>query len=121
MKCEKKDCYFYRDYFSENCNFNSDLALRCLENNHLHYHGIFDKKESNNDVTKCDNINHPSHYIQYKKEVIDIIKDCLTDEEFKGYLKGNIIKYRMRAGLKNDRDEDLKKSNWYQDKLEAIK
>jgi hypothetical protein len=69
---------------------------------------------------KNDSVNHPSHYTFYKKEVIDIIKDCLTPEEFKGYLKGNLIKYRMRAGLKNDRDEDLKKSNWYQDRLKEI-
>jgi len=66
------------------------------------------------------NINKPKHYTKYKKEVIDIIKDCLTDEEFKGYLKGNIIKYRMRAGLKDDRDQDLAKSNYYQDRLKGI-
>lgn len=66
-----------------------------------------------------DNVNHPSHYTQFKTEVIDIIKSALTKDEFIGFLKGNIIKYRMRAGWKNydSRKEDLAKSNWYQDRL----
>jgi hypothetical protein len=74
-------------------------------------------------VETIDNVNHPSHYTFYKKEVIDTIKESLSDEEFTGYLKGNIIKYRLRAGLKGgieNRDEDLKKSNWYQDKLNEM-
>lgn len=66
-----------------------------------------------------DFVNSPPHYNYFLMEVIDIIENCLTEDEFKGYLKGNIIKYRMRAGWKdyNKRDEDLAKSNWYQDKL----
>lgn len=67
-----------------------------------------------------DIVNHPSHYTFFQKEVIDVIKECLKPEEFKGYLKGNIIKYRMRAGIRGGtekRQEDLDKSNWYQDRL----
>ena len=60
---------------------------------------------------------NPQHYKQYAVEVIDLIQQALTPEEFKGYLKGNMLKYRFRAGYKKDREEDLKKSNWYQDKL----
>jgi hypothetical protein len=65
-----------------------------------------------------DVVNHPSHYTQYQTEVIDIIKDCLTEEQYKGYLLGNMLKYRMRAGWKGDREEDLNKSNLYQDWLQ---
>jgi len=73
--------------------------------------------EAYNTNPKKDNVNHPSHYKFFKKECIDVIKDCLTKEEFEGYVKGNILKYRFRAGLKDldKRDEDLAKSNWYQD------
>lgn len=60
---------------------------------------------------------NPQHYKQYAVEVIDLIQQALTPEEFKGYLKGNMLKYRFRAGYKKDREEDLEKSNWYQDKL----
>jgi hypothetical protein len=75
-------------------------------------------------IKQNDNINHPSHYTFYNKEVIDVIQDLLTLEEFTGYLKGNIIKYRLRAGLKGGverRDEDYEKSSWYQDRLNEVK
>lgn len=62
-----------------------------------------------------DNVNHPNHY-QGDIETIDYIKDKLTDEEFRGFVKGNVLKYVSREGLKNG-DEDLKKSNWYLNKL----
>lgn len=68
-----------------------------------------------------DIINHPDHYNHLQIEVIDIIKASLTDDEYRGYLLGNIIKYRMRAGWKGDRDTDYKKSSWYQDQLKEVK
>ena len=69
---------------------------------------------------KNDPVN-PNHYKNtYAKEVIDLIQASLTPEEFRGYCKGNMLKYRFRAGYKGDRDEDLKKSNWYQDKLKEV-
>jgi len=75
-----------------------------------------------NDELRMKNVEHPGHYKQFKTEVIDVIRGCLSDEEFKGYLKGNIIKYRLRAGWKGyeKRDEDLQKSNKYQDWLFAL-
>ena len=64
---------------------------------------------------------NPNYYKKtYAKEVIDLLQASLTPEEFKGYCKGNMLKYRFRAGYKGDRDEDLKKSNWYQDKLKEV-
>ncbi|KFN92157.1 DUF3310 domain-containing protein [Tetragenococcus muriaticus] len=63
-----------------------------------------------------DNVNHPNHYTQGDIETIDYIKDKLTDEEFRGFVKGNVLKYVSREGLKNG-DEDLKKSDWYLNKL----
>lgn len=75
--------------------------------------------ESNNEK---DMVNSPSHYKVFQTEAIDIIKDALTLEQFKGYLLGNMLKYRLRAGFKDKKkkEEDLKKSNWYQDKFESI-
>jgi len=40
----------------------------------------------------------------------------MTLEEFRGFLKGNIIKYISRAEHKNG-VEDLKKARWYLGKL----
>ena len=63
-----------------------------------------------------DNVNHPAHYGQGQIECIDYIKDFLTEEEYIGYLRGNIAKYMHRWRYKNGL-EDLKKARWYHDQL----
>ncbi|MBS4750341.1 DUF3310 domain-containing protein [Carnobacteriaceae bacterium zg-ZUI78] len=53
---------------------------------------------------------NPSHYKgKYGLEAIDVAKNFLTDEEFRGFVKGNVMKYVLRERQKNG-DEDLKKS-----------
>lgn len=59
-----------------------------------------------------DTIFNPKHYMQGSHECIDEIKAMLSPEEFKGFLKGNVIKYRYRANLKNGK-EDLAKADNY--------
>ena len=59
-----------------------------------------------------DMVNSPKHYTDGQFEVIDVIKDWLTEEEFRGYIKGNTIKYVSRERLKNG-DEDLFKTLFY--------
>lgn len=61
-----------------------------------------------------DNIN-PNHY-KGDIECIDAIKASMSAEQFKGYLKGNIQKYTWRYEQKNG-VEDLKKAQWYLDRL----
>lgn len=63
-----------------------------------------------------DVVNHPSHYTSGSIECIDAIESALTQEEFEGFLHGNIIKYDWRYRIKNG-VEDLKKSQWYNNKL----
>ena len=48
-------------------------------------------------------------------QAIDIIEEALTREEFIGYLKGNILKYRLRAGCKpgNAPEQELTKARHY--------
>jgi antitoxin component YwqK of YwqJK toxin-antitoxin module len=62
-----------------------------------------------------DNIN-PDHYKSKSKETIERLQDNLTQGEFKGYLKGNILKYLDRFEYKNG-VEDLRKAQWYLNKL----
>ena len=45
-------------------------------------------------------------------EVIDVIKASMSPEEFKGYFKGNVIKYVTRENKKNGM-EDLRKAKKY--------
>ncbi|KMO85860.1 hypothetical protein AB840_11335 [Megasphaera cerevisiae DSM 20462] len=39
---------------------------------------------------------------------ISVMRSILTPDEFIGYLKGNIIKYAMRAGKKGNTDDKAK-------------
>lgn len=64
-----------------------------------------------------DKVNQPSHYDLGDFEVIDVIKGVLTDEQLKGYLKGNVIKYLLRSGKKDDELIDLKKCEKYMEWL----
>lgn len=66
-----------------------------------------------------DIVNHPNHYNSYSREVIDTMQGSMTTEEFKGYLKGNVMKYINRYQFKNG-VEDLKKAQWYLNKLTKI-
>lgn len=67
-------------------------------------------------MESLDNVNHPKHYTSGKIEVIKIIEDQLTYEEYRGYIKGQVIKYITRERYKNGL-EDLKKARWYLDRL----
>lgn len=64
-----------------------------------------------------DVVNNPSHYKHGGIETIDLIKAFLTPEEWRGYLKGNIIKYRDRANNNGNTEQDLVKGKWYFDRL----
>lgn len=63
-----------------------------------------------------DPVAHPAHYNTGKIEVIKIIEDQLSDEEFRGYIKGQVLKYITRERHKNGL-EDLKKAAWYLNRL----
>jgi hypothetical protein len=65
-----------------------------------------------------DKVNHPKHYCKGSIECIDAVKSSMTDEAFKGFLKGNVIKYMWRYEAKNQA-EDLKKAKWYLNRLLA--
>jgi predicted transcriptional regulator len=67
-------------------------------------------------VKPSDPVNSPSHYTNGSVECIDAIESMLTKEEFTGFLRGNILKYQWRYKQKNGA-EDLKKAQWYFDKL----
>lgn len=64
-----------------------------------------------------DKVNHPDHYKGNKGiETIDYIENIMSEEAFEGYLVGNITKYISRFDKKNGL-EDIKKAQWYINKL----
>lgn len=69
---------------------------------------------------KPDMVNQPPHYADRKFETIDVLKDSMTPEEFRGFLKGNALKYLSREGRKPGAEEDLGKAQWYLDRLKEF-
>lgn len=64
-----------------------------------------------------DNVNHPDHYNQGDIECIDAMKAAMSEEQFKGYLRGCAMKYLWRFDNKGSPVEDLRKAKWYLEKL----
>lgn len=59
-----------------------------------------------------DAVKQPAHYTAGEIECIDAIRAALTPEEFRGYCKGNALKYLWRERLKGGA-EDLAKAGVY--------
>ncbi len=59
-------------------------------------------------------VDHPNHYGGKENvyEVIKVLEAWLTEEEFVGAMKFNIIKYQARAREKGG-NTDLAKAAWY--------
>ena len=60
-----------------------------------------------------------SHYKDMSVQPWHVMEMILTREEFIGFLKGNIIKYSMRAGRKEGSD-DGNKAKHYMLKLKEV-
>ena len=59
------------------------------------------------------------HYKEMPMQPWEVMEHVLTRAEFVGFLKGNIIKYSMRAGKKADSD-DAAKAKHYAAKLAEV-
>lgn len=64
-----------------------------------------------------DLVNKPAHYNTGNIECIEAIEASMSEEEFKGYLKGNAMKYLWRYTYKGNAVQDLEKCIWYTTKL----
>lgn len=60
-----------------------------------------------------------THYKEMAVQPWTIMQQILTEEEFIGYLKGNIIKYGMRQGRKDS--PDAEKCQHYIQKLKEFR
>ena len=77
--------------------------------------------KANPKQNEIDFVNRPPHYTKGKIETIDKIKDSMTPEEFRGFCKGNLIKYVWRERRKGG-NESLEKAQWYVNRLlEGVK
>jgi len=70
---------------------------------------VIDKKDN---IVKEDMVNHPKHYTFGKIEVITVIDDWKL-----GFYEGQVVKYVGRAKHKGNELQDLKKAQWYLNRL----
>ena len=61
-----------------------------------------------------------THYLACPIQPIDLMQYTLTKEELIGFLKGNIIKYSLRAGHKGDPEKDKAKALQYKKWLDTV-
>jgi hypothetical protein len=59
-----------------------------------------------------------THYKDMGVQPWTVMQAVLTPEEFRGFLKGNLIKYAMRAGVSGS--DDAGKAGHYQQKLKEV-
>ena len=64
-----------------------------------------------------DMVNSPAHYNQAGIECIEAIHAALGPDGFKSYCQGNAMKYLWRQQYKGKPVEDLRKAQWYINKI----
>ena len=69
------------------------------------------------EAKELDPVNNPSHYNTGNVECIEAIEESMSSAAFKGYIKGNCMKYLWRYDYKGKQVEDLQKAGWYLNKL----
>lgn len=59
-----------------------------------------------------------AHYKKCGVEPFAVMFNIFTDDEIKGFIKGNIIKYSIRNGIKDETNEkDVEKARFYMEML----
>jgi hypothetical protein len=112
--CER--CNTTQNVVAHHEDYNKPLDVMWLcKQHHKERHMEIDKE--NKDKPKTDMVNHPPHYTQGGIETIEYIRAKLSPEEYVGYLRGNIMKYTSRIGLKGESSEDAGKIEWYSKEL----
>ena len=64
-----------------------------------------------------DLVEAPPHYNTGNIECIDAIQESMSHDAFKGYCKGNALKYIWRMSYKGKPVEDVRKAIWYLERL----
>ena len=118
VECEGGIPYPYRINYEYNGEVTDNLAcdeeLSPLEPEQLR------QRERFFNDSEPDMVNHPPHYANKDPETINMIRAVLTEEEFIGGLKWQILKYRDRAHDKGNYEQDMAKARFYYDLLQEV-
>ena len=75
---------------------------------------ISSEQDSSAHVDKKDAVINPNHYDMMGANTIEILAAAMTEAEWRGFCLGNTLKYRIRAGKKDDLQQDIDKANNYE-------
>ena len=118
-----KDCQFIENtagrkvaikcpYTRSWCKGKSEVSFSCFG---CIYHETLQKPK---EESVKEAVNHPLHYGgDTPYECIKVLAQWMTKEEYRGFLRGNAIKYLCRTGKKDETVQELKKTAWYVNKL----
>ena len=89
-----------------------DGCVRC-ENYHSNLEWEHEEEDTmETEETETEQVNHPKHY--QSEDGMEVIK---VIESFRlGFNLGNVVKYVLRCGKKDDPRQELKKARWYLDR-----
>lgn len=123
--------------FAQNISFDSErFELVTLPEKLWLQHAPWCNWITSKQMTKCscsphqqlssdDGIKQPNHYMLFDDvEAIEIIACSMTLEQFKGYILGSVLKYRLRAGKKSEMatmEKDLAKAAQFAELFEKHK
>ena len=119
--------------------YKPDLLSRCLLykkaerareqysrwKNVLDTFSVFTKKEPSDPVNEHTSgyASEQKHYQALSEQPIEIMQKLFSAEQLKGFLLGNVIKYSLRCGLKDDPVKEMQKvaqyAAWYVDVAEG--
>ena len=64
-------------------------------------------------MSEYDVVERPAHYASTDIECIDAIRAQLTEDEWRGFLRGQVAKYNWRMGRKDATEQEAGKLLWY--------
>lgn len=65
-------------------------------------------------------VNHPDHYQFGDREVLDMMYCIWGKDGVIDFCMMNAFKYRMRAGYKENTEQDIAKAMWYESKAKEL-
>lgn len=100
-----------KNYFVDNFGGEVKVKHKDLESvTRIYYEAV---EGEANETTNNGNTIRPGYYEKSSMQPLEVMQRIMTEEQFKGFLLGNCIKYRMRCEQKGQRDSDLYKARQY--------
>lgn len=99
----------------------TDLGIVLSDKDFEYYKNLLQelRHDKNDGSSKCQ-----SHYQVGSKQPIEVMQEVMSPEEFQGFCRGNIIKYAMRLGHKDDSIKEAGKIKqyaiWLVDSLKGV-